>query len=205
VAQDGKYHDLTESPHPVVYVPLSQSQQDAEILVVRSQQAPKETIAALRRMLGVIQPNVPISVRSWSDELDSEFFPARAATLALGVMGLLAVMLAVTGIFGIAAYSVSRRVKELGIRAALGARKAQIVGAAVGRPILLLAVGSALGLLSSIFATALLQRIVYQANPCDPTVIAGALLTMALLGAAATTIPVRRALAIDPSQLMREE
>ncbi len=79
-------------------------------------------------------------------------FPARAATVALGVMGLLAAMLAVTGIFGMAAYSVSRRMKELGIRVALGARRTQVMRAAVGRPMVLLGVGSALGLLAGIVA-----------------------------------------------------
>jgi ABC-type antimicrobial peptide transport system permease subunit len=120
-------------------------------------------------------------------------------------MGLLASMLAVTGISGMAAYSVSRRMKELGIRVALGARQTQVLRAAVGRPVLLLSLGSAAGLLSGILAGAFLRRIVYQANPRDPLVVGGALLTMALLGIAASAIPARRALAVDPSKLMREE
>jgi predicted permease len=134
-----------------------------------------------------------------------ELFPARAATVALGVMGLLAAMLAVTGIFGMAAYSVSRRMKELGIRVALGARKTQVMSAAVGRPMVLLGVGSVVGLLAGVFASRLLGQIVYQANPRDPVVVGGAVLTMALLGIAASAIPARRALAVDPSKLMREE
>ena len=158
-----------------------------------------------QRTLSGIDPNVPISVQSWSDALGDELFPARAATVALGVMGLLAAMLAVTGIFGMAAYSVSRRMKELGIRVALGARRTQVMSAAVGRPMVLLGVGSALGLLAGVFASRLLGQIVYQANPRDPVVLGGAVLTMALLGIAASAIPARRALAVDPSKLMREE
>jgi ABC-type antimicrobial peptide transport system permease subunit len=161
--------------------------------------------AALERTLSGIEPNVPITVQNWPDALEGELFPARAATVALGVMGLLAAMLAVTGIFGMAAYSVSRRMKELGIRVALGARKTQVMSAAVGRPIVLLGVGSVLGLLAGIFASRLLGQIVYQANPRDPVVLGGAVLTMALLGVAASAIPARRALAVDPSILMREE
>ena len=148
---------------------------------------------------------MPITVQSWPDALGSELFPARAATVALGVMGLLAAMLAVTGIFGMAAYSVSRRMKELGIRVALGARKTQVMAAALGRPMVLLGVGSVLGLLAGISASRLLGHIVYQANPSDPAVVGGAVLTMALLGIAASAIPARRALAADPSKLMREE
>jgi predicted permease len=205
VAEDGKYHDMQESPQPVVYVPLSQSEQSDTVFVVRSWRAPSEMAAALARTLSGIAPNVPITVESWPDALGDELFPARAATVALGVMGLLAAMLAVTGIFGMAAYSVSRRKKELGIRVALGARRMHVMSAAVGRPIVLLGVGSAVGLLSGISASRLLGQIVYQANPRDPMVVGGAALTMALLGIAASAIPAWRALAVDPSKLMRDE
>ena len=202
VAEDGKYHDMQEAPHPVVYVPFSQSERHAGILVVRSPLPPKQVAEALLR---VFDPNTRIDLHGWTDELAGELFPARAATAALGVMGLLAAMLAVTGLFGMAAYSVSRRMRELGIRVALGARRTQVIGAAVGRPMVLLGVGSVVGLLAGIFASRLLEQIVYQANPRDPAVVGGAVLTMALLGVAAAAIPATRALSVDPSRLMREE
>jgi predicted permease len=205
VAEDGKYHDLQESPQPVAYLPLSQSESSEGTLVVRSQRPPNEMAADLERALSSIEPNVPITAQGWPDALQAEFFPARAATVALGVMGLLAAMLAVTGIAGMAAYSVSRRMKELGIRMALGARKTQVMSAAVGRPMVLLAVGSAVGLLAGVFASRLLGQIVYQANPRDPVVIGGVMLTMGLLGVVASAIPARRAIGVDPSKLMREE
>jgi predicted permease len=205
VAENGKYHDLEESPQPVVYLPLSQSEKSETVFVVRSRLAAKDMAPALQHAVSSIEPNVPITVQSWSDTLDSELLPARAATVALGVMGLLAAMLAVTGIFGMAAYSVSRRMKELGIRVALGARKTQVMSAAVGRPMVLLGVGSILGLLAGISASRLLGHIVYQANPSDPVVVGGAVLTMALLGIVASAIPARRALTVDPSGLMRDE
>jgi predicted permease len=205
VTEDGKYHDLTESPQAAIYVPLSQSGQGEMFFVVRSQRPPSEMAGALQRTLSGLEPNVAITLRSWPDALGYELLPARAATVALGVMGLLAAMLAVTGIFGMAAYSVSRRMKELGIRVALGARTTQVMSAAVGRPMVLLGVGSVLGLLMGLLATRLLGQIVYQANPSDPAVVGGAALMMALLGIAGSAIPARRALAIDPSRLMREE
>jgi predicted permease len=205
VAEDGKYHDLEESPYPAIYVPLSQNEDSDTIFVVRSQRTPSEMTAALEHKLSAIAPNVPISVQNWSDSLESELFPARAATASLGVMGLLAAMLAVTGIFGMAAYGVSRRMKELGIRMAVGAQRAQVMSAALKRPMILLGVGSVVGLLSGMFASRLLGRIVYQANPRDPFVVGVALLMMALLGIIAAAIPARRALNIDPSKLMREE
>jgi ABC-type antimicrobial peptide transport system permease subunit len=144
-------------------------------------------------------------VQSWPDAMSFALFPARAAVVALGVMGLLAAMLAVTGIFGMAAYNVSRRMKELGIRVALGARTKHVMSAAVGRPMVLLGLGSLVGLLMGVFASRLLGQIVYQANPREPVVVVGAVLTMALLGIAASAIPALRAVAVDPSKLLREE
>ncbi len=205
VAEDGKYHDLEESPHPALYLPMSQGDQGETIFVVRSRRTASEIAAELEHTLSSIEPNVSIAVQSWTDALESELFPSRAATVALGVMGLLAAILAVTGIFGMAAYNVSRRMRELGIRVALGARMGQVMTAALGRPIVLLGVGSLVGLMAGFSAGRLLRQIVYQANPSDPVVLGGTVLTMALIGLAASAIPARRALTADPSQLLREE
>ncbi|PYQ04982.1 MAG: permease, partial [Acidobacteria bacterium] len=205
VAEDGKYHNMQEPPQPVVYLSLSQNDPGNVIFIARSRRPMNEMAATLERTLSGLEPNAEIKVRSWPDSLRGMLFPARAATLSLGVMGLFAAMLAVTGIFGIAAYNVSHRMKELGIRVALGARTKYVLSAAVGRPIVLLGVGSLVGLLLGVFASRLLGQIVYQANPMDPVVLGGAVLTMALLGIAASAIPALRALAVDPSRLMREE
>jgi hypothetical protein len=160
VAEDGKYLQMQEPPQAVVYLPLSQSEQANMIFVVRSRRAQNEMAAALERTLSGLEPNAQIKVQSWPDALGGMLFPARAATVSLGVMGPLAAMLAVTGIFGMAAYNVSRRMKELGIRVALGARRKHVMSAAVGRPIVLLGVGSLLGLLFGAFASRLLGQIV---------------------------------------------
>jgi hypothetical protein len=205
VVEDGKYYNLMESPAAAVFVPVAQRSSGAGVLVVRSSLPPTAIAAALRRTLSRAQPDVPISVRSWPEALGHVLYPARAAAFALGVMGLFAVMLAVTGIFGAAAHSVSRRVRELGIRMALGAREAQVVFAAVGRPTVLLAAGSAVGVLAAVSAGRFLERIVYRAEPADPAVLVGAVLTMALVGVSGAAIPVLRALAVDPSRLMRAE
>ena len=205
VAENGKYHHMQESPQSVVFLPLSQSEQWFGTFVVRSSRAQNEMAAALERTLSGLEPNAIITVQSWPDAMVGALFPARAAAAALGVMGLLAAMVAVTGIFGMAAYNVSRRMKELGIRVALGARTKHVMSVAVGRPIVLLGLGSLVGLLLGVFASRLLGQIVYQANPRDPVVVGGAVLTMALLGIAASALPALRALAVDPSKLMREE
>jgi predicted permease len=207
VVEDGKYHNMQESQQPVAYLSLSQNEQNQMIFVARSQRAQNEMAATLERTLNGLEPDARTKIQSWLEVLGglNALFPARAATIALCVMGLLAAMLAVTGIFGMAAYNVSRRMKELGIRVALGARTKHVMRTAVGRPIALLVVGSLLGLLLGVLASRMLGQIVYQANPRDPVVVVVAVLTMVLLGVAAAAIPAMRALAVDPSKLLREE
>jgi ABC-type antimicrobial peptide transport system permease subunit len=132
-------------------------------------------------------------------------FPSRVATVSLGVLGMMGAMLSITGIFGMAASSVSKRLRELGIRVALGAQRREVLQAALGRALKLLAFGSAAGLLLGILASRVLAFIVYSATPRDPLVLAGVVLAMSLLGLVATWIPARRALSIDPLILLREE
>src|SRR5947199_9885530 len=144
-------------------------------------------------------------MRPWDYDLGTTLFGARMAAMALGVMGVMGAMLSVTGIFGLAAYSVSKRLRELGIRMALGAQRKEVLQAALGRALKLLAFGSAAGLLLGILASRVLAFIVYQATPRDPLVLAGTVLAMSLLGLVATWIPAQRALSIDPAILLREE
>ena len=125
---------------------------------------------------------------------------ARAGAMVLSVMGMLAAMLAITGTFGMASYSVSKRMKEQGIRMALGAGRMQVLRAILHRPVLLLFAGSVAGLL----ATRVLAHLISFATPRDPLVLAGVLLTMMFVGVVATWIPARRALGIDPARLLRE-
>ena len=204
IAEDGKYHDLVEASQPAVYLPWSQNGGGSMVFVVRSQREQKETAAALERIFTGLVPDTTITVQSWTDALGLELFPAWAATIALGTMGLLAAMLALTGIFGMAAYNVSRQMKELGIRVALGAPRRRVLSAAIARPMTLLGLGALAGLLTSVFANQLLGRMVYQANSQDPVVVGGAVLTMMLLGIAASIVPASRALAVDPANLLRE-
>ena len=132
-------------------------------------------------------------------------FPSRVAMVSLGVLGVMGAMLSITGIFGMAAYSVSKRLRELGIRMALGAQRKEVFQAALGRSLKLLAFGSAAGLVLGIMASRVLASIVYQASPRDPLVLAGVVLAMSLLGVLATWIPAQRALSVDPLILLREE
>ena len=158
-----------------------------------------------RLMSSMLDAGMPLNVMTWNKEMDSALFAARMATICLGVLGALGAMLAATGIFGMASYSVSKRIRELGIRVALGARRQEVLGAALGKTVRLLVTGAVAGLLLGLASTRVLAYIVYQASPRDPLVLGGVVLTMIALGLAAGYAPARRALAIDPATLLREQ
>jgi predicted permease len=205
IVEDGKYASLAEDPQPAMFFPILQSPSTQLGLVVRSNGDPQQLGTAIKSTVQNLDAGLPFTLHTWPHELESALFPSRMATLALGVMGTLGAMLSITGIFGMAAYSVSKRLKELGIRIALGAQRRELLQAALGRAFKLLAVGSVAGLLLGILASRVLAFIVYQATPRDPFVLAGVALAMMFVGLLATWIPARRALNIDPLQLLREE
>jgi predicted permease len=205
IVENGKYMNLTEAPKPAMFRPLLQSQSSGVWLLLRSPRDPQELAAALRGKLRELDRALPAFIVTWEQDLQGALFPARVATVALGVMGVLGSLLAVTGIFGMAAYSVSKRLKELGIRMALGARSKEVLQAGLGRSVKLLAFGSAVGMTLGVLSAKVLAYIVYQATPRDPVVLGGVVAAMVLLGVLAAAVPARRALSLDPARLLREE
>jgi predicted permease len=203
IVEDGKYLSLAEEPQPAMFLPFLQAPSSVTRLVVRSDRDPQQLAAAMKTTLQDLDAGLPFTIGPWT--MDAALFAPHVATVSLGVMGVMGAMLAVTGIFGMAAYSVSKRLRELGIRIALGAQRRGVLQAALARPLKLLALGSAAGLLLGILATRVLAFIVYQATPRDPLVLGGVVLAMVLLGLLATWIPARRALSVDPAILLREE
>jgi predicted permease len=205
VVEDGKYDSLTEDRQAAVFFPLAQAPETNTTLVVRSQRSDADTASAMHRVITGIDPGLPFTIDSWPASLSLVLFPARVAAASLGIMGLLAAMLAITGTFGMAAYTVSKRMRELGIRVALGAHRAQLIRSALGRPLILLTSGSIVGLALGMLVSRFLAQIVYQATSRDPLVLGGVVATIALIGLVATWIPARHALAVNPARLLREE
>ncbi len=205
VVGDGKYRTITEDQMPAMYFSFQQHDDSGTWLVVRSKRDPQEMARALETTLHGLDSGVPLIIRSWSDEMDTALFASRVASVALGVLGLLGAMLAVTGVFGMSSYVVSKRLRELGIRVALGAGRREILRTALGRAFRLLAIGAVAGVALGVMGTKVLSFIVYQATPKDPLVLFGVTITMLLLGLMAAWIPARRALAVDPLILLREE
>jgi predicted permease len=205
VVETGKYDSLTEDPTAAMFFPLAQWNDNETTLVVRSNRTTADTAGALNAMMGRIDPSLPVKIESWPDALELVMFPTRVATVVLGVLGLLAGMLAATGIFGMASYTVAQRLREMGIRVALGAQRVQVLKAALGRTVLLLGVGSVAGLTLGVLGSRVLSSIVYQATVYDPVVLVGAVVAMVLIGSMAALVPARRAVSVEPSVLLREE
>ena len=207
VVEDGKYGGITETPQAAMFFPFLQSPATSTWLIVRSRRDPGQLAAAARETLRNLDPSLPIATETWTNELNggSVQFGPRMATASLGVLGAMGSLLSITGLFGLAASSVSRRKRELGIRIALGAQRGDVLRSALGRAIKLLVIGSVAGVLLGLLSARLLAAIVYQASPRDPLVLAGVVAAMAVVGLLGTWIPARRALAVSPLLLLREE
>lgn len=188
-----------------MFQPILQSPSSSTWLVLRSNLDPQELARGIRSKLRDLDPSLPSFIQTWDSEMSGAMFAPRMAGVSLGILGILGAILSVTGIFGMASYAVSKRKRELGIRMALGAHSKEVLRAALGPAVKLLAFGSAAGLLLGILASRVLASIVYEATPRDPFVLTGVVLAMALVGLVATWIPAQRAVSIDPAMLLREE
>lgn len=211
VVANGRYTTLNEEPSPAIFFPITQQGNTSTVLVVRTYPDPtgavaREMAAGLRKTIAGLDPAVPIQECSlWSTQLGLQLLPARMATVALGLFGAFGVLLSLTGTFGLASYSVTKRLRELTIRVALGARAKQIFVVALGRMLLLLGIGSSVGLVLGAAASHLLSAVVYQASAQDPVVLIAAACTMLVTALVSIVNPVRRALRLDPASILREQ
>ena len=206
VVEDGKYVSLGEEPTAAVFEPVSQHYNAWTTLIVRTSLPPQQAIKSIRRILTGIDPELPLfSVGTLSDMLAWPLFPARIAAIVLGAFGLLAMLLATTGIFALMAYAVSRRTREIGIRMALCARAGQVLGFVLRRSAVLFLIGVVTGATLALFFGRLLSTILYGIGPHDPITYLYAFLLMGSVALLASWYPARRAISIDPAQTLREE
>lgn len=211
IAEEGKYFIPSEDPDEAVFFPITQQPADAVNLIIRvrpdgSGTAVSNMAETVRKTLHNLDPAILIrSCSSWSTALAFSFFPAQVATVSLGIFGAFGLLLSVTGTFGLASYTVSKRMRELSIRVALGAQGRQVLEAALGRMLVLIGTGSAIGMLLGLATSQVLSHIVYAATAQDPVVLGGVALTILLTGLLSVAGPVRRALHVDPANLLRDQ
>ena len=206
LVEDGKYEAFTENPQPAVFFPISQMPNTTTVLVVRTDGPDSNLSIEIRNAIRHQDPAVPVySLGPWREMLGLALFPARAATTALTAFGILGLLLGMTGVYGLAAYSVARRVREIGIRVALGCQQGKLLRVVLGRAFVLLAAGSGMGLLLAVAAGKVLAHVVYQASTNDPVVLISVAITMILVGVVSIAVPARRAARVDPMVALRYE
>jgi predicted permease len=206
VARDGKYRSLGETPHPYIYQPLLQSYDPKVILVVRSTGEPQSVVTPVREQIRVLDANLPIAdVKTLREQVDLSLFPSRVAAWTLGGFGVLALLLAAIGIYGVVSYSVAQRTREIGLRRALGAKESDVLKLVLGEGFFVISIGLALGLLVAFGATRLIAGFLYGVAPTDPLTFVGVPVLLGLIALGACYIPARRATKVDPLVALRYE
>lgn len=206
LVQDGKYFALSENQKAAFWLPLDMFYSANASLVVRARHDPAQMLPLVRSVFYQLDPAMALySAGPLAGHLDVPLFPPRVAALALASFGGLAVVLAATGIYGILAYAVARRTREIGIRMAVGATQSQVLSSVGRRAAILVGSGTVIGLAASVAVAALLGQVLYGVDSRDPWPYLMVLGLMALIAAAASWIPARRAIRIDPMRALREE
>jgi macrolide transport system ATP-binding/permease protein len=206
VIEDGKYFSLSEDPAPFVYRNLRPQDGGYLTMVVRTAGEPQAAMAAIRREFQQLDAALPVyNVKTMTEHLALSLFPARVAATLLGSFGLLALLLAAIGIFGVMSYAVTQRTREIGIRMALGAPAGGILKLVVGEGLKLAIFGMAIGLAGAIAGTRLMSSLLYGVNALDVVTFVGVSLLLALVALVACYIPARRAMKVDPLVALRCE
>lgn len=204
VVRTAKYTSLAEAPRPYLYLPFYQLYQPAMIVHVRADGPAPGMAQAVHRQVQGLDSNLPITgEQPLTEQLGVALLPARMGALVLSAFGLLALLLAAVGLYGTLAYTVSLRVREIGIRLALGAGSGRVLWLIVGQGLRLAAMGMAAGLLLASLASGLVSSLLYGVSPLDPATFVVVSLFLAGVALVASYIPARRAIRIDPVVALR--
>jgi len=206
VVKDGKYFSLGEAPQPYVYFPVFQNYSGDATLVARSAADARALLTSLRREVNALDATLPVyEVKTMEEHLGFSLFPMRVAAAMSGSFGLLALALAAIGIYGVMAYAVSQRTREIGIRIALGAQTRDVLRLVAGRGLTLVAIGLLIGLIAALLLTRLMESLLFDVSATDPLTFITIALLLTFVALLAAFVPARRATKVDPMVALRQE
>ena len=206
VVEEAKYHDLREQPLPMVYIPLFQSPESGVTFELRAAIPPANIATAVINAVKATDGRLPVfGIKTLSNQLDDSLVQERLVASLSSAFGVLALLLASVGLYGLMAYAVNRRTNEIGIRMALGAKPLQIAGMVLRETLLLVTMGLVIGIPASMLAARLIASELYGLQPNDAITIALATLVTAGIAALAGYVPARRASRVDPMIALRYE
>ena len=206
VAQPGKYFNIAEDPRSFVWTPMTQDYQSSGILVVRGKGNPEGLIGPVRSQVQSLDPNLPLyDVKTFTEHMKFALFPAKVAATVLGVFGLVALMLAAIGVYGITSYAVAQRTHEIGVRLALGAQLSDVLRLVLGHGLKLTIIGAVLGLFGAFLATRAITSVLYGVSATDPLTFGFVSLLLIGVALVACYVPARRATKVEPLTALRNE
>ncbi|HET6974479.1 MAG TPA: FtsX-like permease family protein, partial [Pyrinomonadaceae bacterium] len=206
VAQAGKYWNIAEDPRPFVWTAMIQDYNSSGILVVRAKGNPEGLMGPIRGQVQSLDPNLPLfDVKTLTDHMKLALFPAKVAATVLGVFGLVALMLAAIGVYGITSYAVAQRTHEIGVRLALGAQLSDVLRLVLGHGLKLTIIGSVLGLFGAFLATRAITSVLYGVSATDPLTFGFVSLLLIGVALVACYVPARRATKVEPLTALRNE
>jgi cell division protein FtsX len=207
VVADVRKHSLETAPRPTIYVNYRQRPRVTRQfdIVVRTDSDPAAVSASVRRVLSQLDPTVPVKIDTFNRVFSESLNSRRFNLLLVGVFALAALLLAIVGVFGVLAYSVAQRTREIGVRIALGATRGKILMMVLGQGLITVAIGVAIGLAGSLLLTRTMRSMLFEVSPNDPLTIVGITLLVTLIAMLASYIPAHRATRVDPMIALRYE
>jgi putative ABC transport system permease protein len=206
VCGDGKYNSLGEEPKPALFRPQLRDYNTTVSLVARTKSDPRTALAAMQREMRGLDSTLPLfNAKTLTEHMNIPLFPARMAAGALGSFGVLALVLAAVGIYGVMSYVVAGRTREIGLRMALGAQTWNVRRLILRQGMTLALIGSVIGLTVAFAATRLLKSILYGVNALDPMTFVSVTFLLAIVALLACLLPARRATRVDPMVALRAE
>jgi ABC-type antimicrobial peptide transport system permease subunit len=188
-----------------MYLPITQNHETGVTLYVRARGAPAGLVPQIRHEVQAIEPNLPLpSIQTMTDTIGASLYAPRMGAMLLTVFGGLALLLACLGVYGVLAFSIARRTREIGIRMALGADRRGVFGLVIREGMWLVGIGLALGLGGALYASKWIQAFLYDVSVRDAATFTTVPLVLAAMALLACYLPARRAMRVDPMQALRD-